>query len=150
MKAHSCFALVLAIGSVLSFAARSHAAGDDVEKRVRQSLGLGGELPIGDPAFNREVRKRIQESKTREQFMRELMKQSDLRDVGVNFYYYKNHLFVSWVGSDEKNVVKIEIQIAYDEAERPANVSSALKRSRKLPLGKEEPAGIQELVPPPP
>jgi len=46
-------------------------------------------------------------------------------------------------------VLKVEIQIVFDRADRPSNVSSVLKRSRKLPLGTEEAAGVQKLVPPP-
>jgi len=98
MKARFLFAVVLTLASFSFSPACMKAAGSDLEDGVRQMLGLSAGLRVGDPAFNEEVRKRVQESKSREQFMLGLMKQSDVRDLGVNFYSCKSHL--SSRGSD--------------------------------------------------
>lgn len=110
----------------------------------------GHDCLVGSTEFNRLVLEKVSVIGERDKIVGFIFDQVNRMSLGVEIYYYKQSLFITWIGSDSKRRINtLKIEIFLDKNKKPVRVVSVLTKSSPIPEPKLRPSFETPLTPPP-
>jgi hypothetical protein len=107
-----------------------------MQRKISKILEASNSAVIGTDGFDHEVMKSLSKYSSRKDLIEAIITRAEALDTGVEFSYYRSHLFLKWEGTEADTTTTVTIQIALRNGQEVKSVISAIK-NRPGPLPSE-------------
>jgi hypothetical protein len=107
-------------------------------EKVSSILGVSDPIAIGTSKFNQAAFKSLEPIGERKELLEVIVSRAVDLGLGVELSYFGSHALLHWTKLEEGFVVRVDVQMVFDEKLRLKNLTTALER-HAVPL---QPAGV--------